>query len=98
MRHEKTYHVYLMASRRNGTLYVGVTSNLSKRVWQHREGLIEGFTKQYGVKLLVHYEGYSDVRAAIQREKNIKRWLRRWKLALIEKDNPEWRDLYPELA
>jgi putative endonuclease len=98
VRQQKVYHVYILASRRNGTLYVGVTSNLSKRVWQHREGLIEGFTKQYGVKLLVHYEAYSDVRAAIQREKNIKRWFRRWKLALIEKHNPEWRDLYPELA
>ena len=98
VRGERTYWVYVMASQRNGTLYIGVTGNLSRRVWQHREGLVDGFTKQYGVKLLVHYEAYGDVRAALQREKNLKRWLRRWKLALIEKDNPEWRDLYPELA
>ena len=95
---EKTFWVYLLASRRNGTLYIGVTGNLSRRVWEHREGMIEGFTKQYGVKLLVYYESYRDVRDAIQREKNIKKWPRRWKIDLICSMNPEWRDLYEELA
>ena len=95
---EKTYWVYILASRRNGTLYVGVTNNLSWRVWEHKEGIVEGFTQQYGIKLLVYYEAYPDVRDAIQREKNIKKWPRRWKLALIERMNPEWRDLYADLA
>lgn len=95
---EKTYWVYILASRRNGTLYVGITNNLSRRTWEHREGIIKGFTKQYGVKLLVYYESYRDVRDAIQREKNIKHWPRRWNLDLIERMNPEWRDLYEKLA
>ena len=95
---ERTYWVYILASRRNGTLYVGLTNNLARRAWEHREGVVAGFTKQYGVKLLVYYESYPDVRDAIQREKNIKHWPRRWKLALIERGNPEWRDLYEELA
>jgi putative endonuclease len=95
---EKTYYVYLLASRRNGTLYVGVTNNLSRRVWEHKEGNVEGFTKEYGVKLLVYYESYPAVRDAIQREKNMKKWPRRWKIDLIRSMNPEWRDLYEELA
>ena len=89
--------VYIMASRRNGTLYVGVTSNIQRRVYEHREGLIEGFTKKYGIKMLVWYEQHDTIQAAIQREKNIKHWPRRWKLELIEKHNPTWRDLYEEL-
>ena len=86
---EKTYWVYILASRRNGTLYVGVTNNLSRRVWEHKEAIVKGFTKEYGVKFLVYYESYPDVRDAIQREKNIKKWPRRWKLDLIEGMNPE---------
>jgi len=90
--------VYLLASRRNGTLYVGVTSNLVKRVWEHKEDLAEGFTKRYGVHTLVWYEPHESMEAAIRREKAIKEWKRRWKLELIEKTNPQWRDLYGELV
>ena len=89
--------VYLLASRRNGTLYVGVTSNLVKRIWQHKEDVFEGFTKRYGVHLLVWYEGHDSMVSAIEREKAIKEWKRRWKLELIEALNPEWRDLYEDL-
>jgi putative endonuclease len=95
---ERTYWVYILASSRNGTLYVGVTNNLSRRVWEHREGTADGFTKRYDVKRLVYYEAYPDIRNAIQREKNIKKWPRHRKLALIEAENREWRDLYEELA
>jgi len=86
--------VYLMASRRNGTLYVGVTSDLVQRAWQHRSELQNGFTKRYGVHLLVWYELHDTMESAIQREKAIKEWKRRWKLELIEKENPQWRDLF----
>ena len=89
--------VYLLASRRNGTLYVGVTSDLVKRVWEHKEDLADGFTKRYAVHTLVWYELHESMEAAIRREKAIKEWKRRWKLELIEKQNPEWRDLYYEL-
>jgi putative endonuclease len=89
--------VYIMASRRNGTLYTGVTTNLSRRAWEHRDGLLEGFTKKYGVKLLVWYEEHGSVVEAIAREKAIKRWRRAWKLALIEADNPQWLDRCGEL-
>ena len=89
--------VYLLASRRNGTLYVGVTSDLVKRVWEHKENLADGFTKRYGVHTLVWYEPHESMEAAIQREKAIKEWKRRWKLELIEKTNPQWRDLYADL-
>ena len=85
--------VYLLASKRNGTLYVGVTSNLLARVHQHREGQVRGFTRDYGVKMLVWFEPHPTMDAAITREKRIKKWNRAWKLALIEADNPEWRDL-----
>ena len=95
---ERTYWVYILASRRNGTLYCGVTNNLSRRVWEHKEGIVDGFTKEYGVKLLVYYESYRYVHDALQREKNIKKWPRRWKIDLIRSMNPEWRDLYEELA
>ena len=94
---ERTYWVYILASRRNGTLYIGVTNDLSRRVWEHKEGRSE-FTGRYGVRMLVYYESYPDVRNAIQREKNLKKWPRRWKLALIEGSNRDWRDLYADLA
>ena len=90
--------VYLLASQRNGTLYVGVTSNLVQRVWQHKEGLAEGFTKKYGVKLLVWYEQHETMESAITREKAIKEWQHGWKIELIEKANPDWNDLYAGLV
>ncbi len=93
----RQYYVYIMASRKNGTLYIGVTNNIARRAFEHREGLIPGFTKRYDVKLLVHVEACDDISAAIQREKNLKKWPRAWKIALIEANNPEWRDLYGEL-
>ena len=90
--------VYIMASQRNGTLYVGVTSDLVKRVWQDRNNLVEGFTKRYGVHMLVYYEMHTDTAEAIRREKQLKTWKRAWKLELIEKANPEWGDLWPDVA
>ena len=90
--------VYILASRRIGTLYIGVTSDLVKRVWQHKEDLVEGFTKRYGVHALVYYELHGDMVNAIQREKQMKKWNRAWKIALIEKENPEWLDLWPGLV
>jgi putative endonuclease len=92
------YFVYILASQRNGTLYVGVTNDLIRRVQEHREGLVEGFTRRYRVKLLVFYEGHQDIREAITREKRIKRWRRDWKLQLIERSNPRWRDLWLDLT
>ena len=89
---------YIMASRRNGTLYAGVTNDIVRRGWEHREGIVPGFTKRYAVKLLVHYEEFADITAAIRREKAVKHWVRRWKLDLIEQTNPEWRDLWPDIA
>ena len=94
---EKTYVVYLLASRPLGTLYIGVTSDLVSRVTQHREDAVEGFTKRYGVHTLVWYDTFGDVMAAIQREKTMKKWPRQWKINLIERDNPNWIDLYPSL-
>ena len=92
------FYVYILASRRNGTLYTGVTSDILRRVSEHREKIIKGFTNRYGVKYLVWYEVHTTARNAIQREKNIKHWSRAWKLALIEKTNPSWRDLFEELV
>ena len=89
--------VYILASARNGTLYTGVTSDLVKRVWEHKNDLVEGFTKRYAVHTLVWFEVHEDMLAAIAREKAIKGWKRRWKLELIEAMNPNWRDLYPDL-
>ncbi len=89
----KTYFVYILASARNGTLYIGVTSDLARRCGEHREGLVEGFTKQYGVKHLVYFEMFEDVYQAIARETQMKKYKREWKINLIEKDNQEWRDL-----
>ena len=94
----KTLCVYLLASRRNGTLYVGVTSDLIKRVWQHKNDLVEGFTKRHGVHMLVWYEAHETMENAIKREKNIKKWNREWKLALIEQSNPQWQDLFLDLT
>jgi putative endonuclease len=85
--------VYIMTNRRNGILYVGVTSNLPSRAYQHREGVVDGFTKRYGLKLLVYYESFDDIRLAIQREKTMKHWPRAWKVRLIHEMNPQWNDL-----
>lgn len=90
-------YVYIMANERNGTLYVGVTSNLMRRVYEHREGLVAGFTRRYGTKTLVHVETFERIEEAIHREKRIKKWPRLWKLRLIEADNPTWRDLYEDV-
>jgi len=90
--------VYMMASSRNGTLYIGVTSNLIKRVWQHKNEVIEGFTKDYAVHQLVWYEVHENMESAISREKALKKWNRIWKLRLIEQFNPEWQDLYEQLT
>jgi putative endonuclease len=95
---DHVYWVYILASRRNGTLYTGVTSDLTRRAQAHREGLIPGFTRKYGVKLLVYFEHHQDINVAIQREKRIKRWHRKWKLELIEASNPQWRDLWFDLT
>jgi putative endonuclease len=89
--------VYLLASKRNGTLYVGVTSNLIQRVWQHKNGIMGGFTKKYHVHQLVWYELHHTMESAIRREKSIKEWKRNWKIELIQKNNPEWLDLYSGL-
>ena len=86
--------VYILASKRNGTLYTGVTSDLVKRVWEHRNNMVEGFTKRYGVHRLVWYEVHESILSAIQREKRLKEWKRIWKINLIEKTNPNWKDLY----
>jgi putative endonuclease len=93
---ERKPAVYILASRRNGTLYVGVTSNLVKRVWEHKKDLVGGFTKKYGVHLLVYYERFDTMPEAIRREKQMKRWQRAWKLRVIEEMNPTWRDLWED--
>ncbi len=90
----KAGYVYNMASRRNGTLYIGVTSDLVKRVWQHRNGMVPGFTKQHGCKLLVWYEACDDLQGARWRELQMKKWKRLWKISTIEAMNPDWDDLY----
>jgi len=87
--------VYIL---RNGTLYIGVTSDLPARVWQHKNNLVEGFTKKYGVHRLVYFEMHDDMSEAIQREKRLKKWRRQWKIELIEKTNPQWRDLFNEIV
>ncbi len=93
----KRYYVYILASKQYGTLYVGVTSNLIKRAYEHKNDLIEGFTKGLRVHNLVYYETSEDVNSAIAREKQLKRWRRKWKIELIERQNPEWKDLYFDL-
>jgi putative endonuclease len=94
---EKHYYTYTMASKVYGTLYVGVTNNLLKRTYEHKNGLVKGFTKRYNVNKLVYYEECTDINAAIYREKQIKKWNRQWKINLIEKLNPQWQDLYDSL-
>lgn len=91
-------YVYILASRPRGTLYVGVSSDLVRRVYEHKEGVADGFSKRYGVKTLVYFETFDRIEDAILREKRMKRWRRDWKVALIEGNNPDWCDLYPALA
>jgi putative endonuclease len=92
------YYVYMLASRLNGTLYIGVTNDLVRWVYEHRRRSVPGFTHRYDVDRLVWFEAHDEIRAAIQREKNLKHWVRSWKIALIERDNPSWRDLYDDIA
>ena len=94
----KTYWIYILANRPCGTLYVGVTNDLIRRIYEHREGVVEGFSKTYCVKMLVYYEQHATAMAAIQREKNIKHWPRKWKIDLIHSMNPEWRDLWEDIT
>ncbi len=94
---EKQPCVYILASQKNGTLYTGVTSNLLKRIWEHKSDAVEGFTQKYSVHTLVWYEIHETMASAIQREKSIKNWKRAWKIKLIEEANPHWQDLYPSL-
>ena len=95
-RRAKTFWVYILASGRNGTLYVGVTNDIARRVYQHKEGLVPGFTKKHRVTKLVHCEPFDSISYAIQREKTLKKWPRKWKIDLVERDNPQWRDLAEE--
>ncbi len=96
--HVLSCYVYLLASRRHGTLYVGVTNDLIRRVYEHKSKAVPGFTSRYGVDRLVWYEGYDDPISAITREKEIKKWRRDWKINLIERDNPDWLDYYPAIC
>lgn len=91
------YYIYILASKRNGTLYVGVSANLIQRIYQHKVGAVAGFTQKYGVHLLVYYEVVEDIKSAILREKRLKAWKRQWKIDLIEKENPLWKDLYTKI-
>lgn len=93
-----TYHVYILASGKDGTLYVGVTNDLVRRVSEHRAGTADGFTKKYAVHRLIHFEAFDDINLAIAREKKLKRWRREWKIALFREANPDWRDLYNDIA
>ncbi len=94
--HQRPF-IYILASKRNATLYVGVTSDVARRVWEHKSDSVEGFTKRYGVRRLVYAEFHETMPEAILREKHIKKWRRGWKLELIERSNPEWRDLYDDI-
>lgn len=94
----KTYSVYIMTNRPRGVLYIGVTNDIARRVWEHREGFYKGFTQKYKLKQLVYYEEFEDINSAIEREKQLKLWSRAWKIELIEKENPNWDDLYGTLA
>ncbi len=93
----KSYWVYILSSQRNGTLYVGITNNLIKRVWEHKNKKVDGFTKKYEIHHLVYYEFHENPESAIKREKQIKKWNRQWKIRIIEEKNPEWRDLYEDI-
>lgn len=94
----KNYYVYILSSKRNGTLYIGITSDIIKRIYEHKKGLVEGLTKKYNIHALVWYKTHESVESAITREKQIKKWKRAWKLKLIEKENPEWIDLYKSIS
>jgi putative endonuclease len=94
----KAGYVYILASRPNGAIYIGVTSNLAKRLYQHRHSLVEGHTKRYDIKALMYFEAYDDISEAILREKRLKKWRREWKVGLIEQTNPTWRDLTPDIT
>ena len=89
----KTYYIYILANKRNGTLYIGVTNDLERRVYEHKNHLVKGFTEKYNVNILVYFEQTNDIQEAIMREKNLKKWNRRWKIELIEKSNFKWKDL-----
>ena len=91
---ENQYYIYILSSKRNGTLYIGVTSNLVKRIYEHKNNIIDGFTKKYSIHKLVYYEITDDIESAIRREKQLKKWNRKWKINLIENSNPKWIDLY----
>lgn len=93
-----SFYVYILASKRNGTLYIGMTDDLVRRVWEHRKGIVEGFTSKYDVKALVWFEQHASRESAFQRERQMKKWNRNWKLNLIERHNPDWHDLYGEIA
>jgi len=93
----KSYYVYIMANKRNGTLYIGVTNDLIKRVFEHKSDIVQGFTKKYKIHSLVYFEECGEIESAILREKQLKKWNRQWKLELIEKENPQWKDLYEDL-
>jgi putative endonuclease len=95
---DRAYWVYILASKIGGTLYIGVTGNLVKRVYEHRLEVVPGFTKEYGVHRLVYFEQHTEIEAAIHREKRLKKWNRAWKIRLIEESNPNWDDLYPQIA
>jgi len=94
----EAFYVYVLASQRNGTLYIGVTNDLVRRVFEHKQGAVPGFTQKHDVKMLVYFEQFSDPTTAIQREKTMKFWRRQWKINKIEEQNPTWRDLYDEIA
>jgi putative endonuclease len=94
---DKNYYLYILASKKNGTLYIGVTGDLIKRIYEHRQKTVNGFTKKYNVYHLVYYEVYRDIEEAILREKQMKKWNRKWKIRVIEEKNPEWKDLYSEI-
>ncbi len=94
---EKQYYTYILTNRKNGTLYIGVTNNLIKRIYEHKNNLVKGFTKKYNLHNLVHYENFNEINEAITREKRMKKWKRQWKIELIEKNNPTWEDLYSEI-
>jgi putative endonuclease len=93
----KNYYIYILASQKNGTLYIGITSNLIKRIQEHKAKLVEGFTKKYNIDILVYYEQTTDINSALTREKALKKWNREWKIQLIEKVNPNWNDLYSNI-
>ena len=94
----KNYYVYILASKKNGTLYTGITSNLIKRVYEHKNSFVDGFTEKYSIKNLVYFEIYADPENAILRENRIKKWSRQWKINIIQRSNPEWKDLYETIA